>query len=222
MKHLLLIIFIAAVLITAGCTGEKQAPAVTPAQTLGVTPVQTPAGTLTQQTGYVTVPVTQTLMQPVTNKPDESLFQTYTNREFGFAIQIPRCWTATGNEVPTVASGKKYKIYFDDPTLTSSQYITVMSGSTGLSLDEWANVFLTQQKSDPTVNIIGQFTIQVDGNPAKKTVLTTGSGKDALESTIIMTVKGDNAYFMEFTSRKDHYPVYAEEADRMIGTFVFS
>jgi hypothetical protein len=209
MKNLLLIVFIAALLITAGCTGEKQNPVVTP----------------TQQIGYATVTVlvvTPTPATPLTGKADQGSYQTYKNNEFNFAIQIPKCWTATGGYVTTAGSGKTYKVVFDDPTFTSSQYITITSDAAGLPLQDWVNIFLKQQETDPSVGVAGQYPLQVDGTPAKKLVLTTGSGKDALESTIIMAIKGDSAYFMEFTSRKDHYPGYSQDADRMIETFKFT
>lgn len=224
MKNLLLIVLIVAVLITAGCTGEKQTPVVTPAQTPVVTPTRNPVVTPTPQIVYdtVTVLVTPTPVTSVTALSDQNSFQTYTNNEFRFAIQIPKCWTATGDYITTVGSGKKYKVIFNDPTLTSSQYITINSDATGLSLEDYANVFLTNQKTDPSVGVVGQYPIQLDDTPAKKIVLTKGTGEYALESTIIMTVKGDNAYFMEFTSRKDHYPRYSQESDSMIKTIKFT
>ena len=215
MKNLLLIVLIAAVLITAGCTGEKQNPVVTPTQN----PVVTPTPQVVYMT--VTVPVTPTPLPPQTSIADQGTYQTYNNKEFNFAIQIPKCWTATGDYV-TAAGVKKYKVIFDDPTLTSMQYITITPGSSGLSLEDWTNVFLTQVKTDSSVGIVGQYPLQLDGTPAKKLVLTTGSGEDAFESTIIMAVKGDNSYFMEFESRKGDYPRYSQDADSMIKTFNFT
>jgi hypothetical protein len=37
-----------------------------------------------------------------------------------------------------------------------------------------------------------------------------------------MTVKGDNQYFMEFSSRKEDYASYSKDADQMISTFRFT
>jgi hypothetical protein len=224
MKNLLLIVLIVAVLITAGCTGEKQNPVVTPTQNPVVSLTQKSVVTPTPQVVYVTVTVlvTPTSMPSQTVIADQGSWQTYKDREFNFAIQIPKSWTAAGEHVTTAGSVKKYKVIFDDPTLTSMQYITITPGSSGLSLEDWANIFLTQMKADSSVGTVDQYPLQVDGTPAKKLVFTTGSGKDALESTIIMTVKGDNSYFMEFTSRKYDYPRYSQDADRMIKTFKFA
>lgn len=217
MKNLLLIVLIVAVLITAGCTGEKQNSVVTPTQNPVVTP--------TPQIVYATVTVfvvTPTPTTPLTGIADQSSYQTYNNNEFNFAIQIPKCWTATGEYVTTAGSGKKYKVTFMDPAFTSSQYITITSDAAGLALQDWVNIFLKQQETDSSVGVVGQYPLQLDGTPAKKLVLTTGSGKDALESTIIMAIKGNNAYFMEFTSRKDQYPGYSQDTDSMIETFKFT
>lgn len=216
MKHFLLIVLIAAMLVTAGCTGEKQNSPVTPVQN----PVVTPS--LQAIPATITVLVSTTPEALLTTAVDQGLYQTYTNPDFGFAIRIPGCWTASGEYVTTPGQGKRYKVIFDDPTLTSMQYITITPDSAGLPLEDWVNVFLTQQKTDPSVGVVGQSQVQVDGIPAKKLVLTTGSGEDAIESTIIMTVKGNNAYFMEFTSRKFDYPVYSKDADTMISTIKFS
>ncbi len=216
MKNLLLVVFIAAMLVAAGCTGQKPDP--------GTAPVQNPIPTPSLQTVPVTstAPVSLTPTILLTTAADPGFSRTYTNPEFGFAIRIPECWTASGEYVTTAGQGKRYKVIFDDPALISMQYITITPDSAGLPLEDWVKVFLTQQKTDPSVGVVGQSEIQVDGIPAKKLVLTTGSGEDAIESTIIMTVKGNNAYFMEFTSRKFDYPVYSKEADTMISTIKFS
>jgi hypothetical protein len=232
MKNLLLIVLIGIMILFAGCTDEAQSPVATPARTPVVTTIQTHAVTtarstvvtptteIVSETGTVLVTPTTLLTTP-TGVSDQASWQTYTNQEFHFAIQIPKSWTATGESV-TTAGVKKYKVIFEDPSFTSSQYITITPNSAGLSLEDWANIFLTQVKSDSSKSLIGQEPLQLDGTPAKKVVLTLGSGKDTLESTIIMVIKGDNSYFMEFTSRKTDYPVYSESADRMIRTFTFS
>jgi hypothetical protein len=232
MKNLLFLVLIAAVLMTAGCTGDDQSAVVTPAQSHASTPVHTTVGapvrtsmsTPAPQTTYTTVTVPATPVPPtaVTGTSGQGSSQTYTNSEFGFAIQYPKSWTATGAYVTAPGSVKKYKVMFDDPTQTSLQYITVTPDSAGLSLEDWATIFLTQVKNDPTGGVVSQDPLQVDGAPAKKLVLTRGSGKDATESTIIMTVKGSNAYFMEFTSQKDDYPAYSGDAGRMIASFRFT
>jgi hypothetical protein len=231
MKNLLLIILIVTVLLAAGCTGEKQNPVAAPTQNPVVTPAQNPTVIHTRNTvvpptpqvvyATATVLVIPTAVPAQTGIPDQGSYQTYKDKEFNFAIQIPKSWTADGEYV-TAAGVKKYKVIFDDPTQTSSQYITITPGSTGLSPEDWVNVFLIQMKADPSVGIVGQYPLQLDGTPAKKLVLTTGSGNDVFESTIIMAVKGDNSYFMEFESRKDDYPGYSQDADRMISTFTFT
>jgi hypothetical protein len=77
-------------------------------------------------------------------------------------------------------------------------------------------------KTNPDVTVVGLYPLQLDGAPAKKLVLTNGVGEYAIESTIIMAVKGDNQYFMEFSSRKDDYASYSKDADRMINSFRFT
>jgi hypothetical protein len=220
MKNLILIVLIMAVLVAAGCTGEKQNPVNTPVQTPGVSLTRSPVTTPAQQVTYATATVLVTPTPARTVTTSQGLSRTYRDKQFNFAIQIPGCWTASGDYV-TVAGVKKYKVIFDDPTFTSMQYITITPDSTGLSLEDLTGVFLKQMNADSTVSVIGQYTLQVDGTPAKKLVLTTGSGTDAIESTIIMTVKGNNGYFMEFASRKSDYPAYSRDADSMISTFTF-
>jgi hypothetical protein len=220
MKNLLFIVLLVAVLITAGCTGGNQNPVVTPTpQIVYVTVLVTPIPTTAVPTA---LPTTGTVTETVTVTPDQSSYQTYTNNEFKFSIQHPKNWTASGEYVTTAGGGKKYKVIFDDPTFTSMQYVTITPDSAGLYLEDWANIFLKQVKSDPAVGVVGQYPLEIDGNVAKKLVLTNGVGNDATESTIIMTVKGNNAYFMEFTSRKDQYPSYSQDVDGMIKTFRFT
>jgi len=222
MKNLLLIVLLAAVLFTAGCTGGNKEPVVTP--TLNVIHVslsQTPAATTAPQTVYGTFTVTPVPTTPVTTVPEQGSSQTYTSSEFGFSIQFPKCWTASREDLSSEAFGKKYMIVLTDPTLSSKQDISITPGSSGLSLDHWANVFVSQVKNDPSVGVVGQYPMDLDGVPAKKTVLTYGSGSDATQSMIIMAIKGDNAYYMEFTSRRTDYPTYSEDADTMLKTFKF-
>jgi hypothetical protein len=222
MKNLLFIVLLVAVLITAGCTGGNQNPVGTPTpQIVYVTVLVTPIPTTTVPTALTTT-VTGTVSETVTVIPDQSSYQTYTNNEFKFSIQHPQSWTASGEYVTTAGGGKKYKVIFDDPTFTSMQDITITPDSAGLYLEDWANIFLKQVKSDPAVGVVGQYPLEIDGNVAKKLVLTNGAGNNATESTIIMTVKGNNAYFMEFTSRKDQYPGYSQDVDGMIKTFRFT
>ena len=212
MNHVLVIVLLAAVLMTAGCTGGNQNAAGTPAPaTVSVTGPATPVPATT------TVPAVT-----AAGIPDQGSSRTYTNNEFHFAIQYPEDWTASGGYVTTIGTDTKYKVVFDDPTLTSVQYITITPGTGGLPLQDWVNVFVKQLNTDPSVAVVGQYPMQLDGIPAKKLVVTTGSGQYELESTIIMAIKGDNAYFMEFESRKDTYPRYSVEADRIISTFTFT
>jgi hypothetical protein len=220
MKNLLVLVVLAAVLITAGCTGGNRNPAVTPAGQI-VTPAP-PAGTPTPPVVSLSVPVTPGPADTAADLAVPGSYQTYTNSEFRFAIQIPACWTASGDWVTTAGGGRKYKILFDDPTFTSMQYITITPGSSGLNLEDWDKIFLNQLKADPSVAVVGESPEQLDGVTAKKLDVTTGSGSDELESTIIMVIKGDNAYFMEFESRKADYPRFSLDADRIIKTLKFT
>jgi hypothetical protein len=225
MKHVLFIVLLAALLITAGCTGGNQNPVVTPnppavtpsPKTVSLTVPATPVPAVTTVPAVPAVPTAT-----ATSIPDQGSSKTYTNNEFHFAIQYPKTWTASGGYVTTIGTDTKYKVVFDDPTLTSVQYITITPGTGGLPLQDWVNVFLKQLKTDPSVGVVGQYPLELDGIPAKKLVVTTGSGQYELESTIIMAIKGDNAYFMEFESRKDTYPRYSVEADSIISTFKFT
>jgi hypothetical protein len=240
MKNLLLIVILGIALVTAGCTSENQNPVAPPATqhvsaTISQTPVATqtpqivsptisrnPAATSVPQIVSATVTATGMPLATATDIPLQGSLKTYTNNEFGFSIQYSGCWTASGEYVSTVGEGKKYVVIFDDPTFTSKQEISITPGSSGLSLDDWTGVFLTQIKTNPAVSVVSQDTTTLGGVPAKKIILTNGSGKDAIESTVIMAVKGNNAYFLEFTSRKDYYPVYSQDADSIIKTFTFT
>ena len=99
-----------------------------------------------------------------------------------------------------------YEVDFLDPSQKSRQYITIKPGSSGLPLDDWVNVFQNQVKTDPAVTVVGLYPLQVDGAPAKKLVLTNGVGEYAIESTIIMVVKGDNHTLWNFPHGKMTMP----------------
>lgn len=206
-KSLFFIVLLVTIIITAGCVDEKNSATVTPPQT--------------PKDVYLTVLVTPTPLSTATDVSATSIYQTYNNNEFNFAIQYPKSWTTTGNYVTGVSTGKKYKVIFSDPTSRSSQYIRITTDSSGISVDDWASVFLSQLNTEP-VQVIGQQSLQLDGISAKKLILTYGSGNDETESTIILAVKSDNAYFMEFTTRKDLYSMYSPDFDRMIETFKFT
>jgi|WetSurMetagenome_2_1015567.scaffolds.fasta_scaffold489320_1 hypothetical protein len=229
MRHFLVILLLAAAIITAGCTGGDQKPAATPApQTyrtvhVSLTPVvtATPAATASQ----VATPGSFVITSPVTtitDTPAQSGYQTYTNTEFKFTIQIPKSWTTEAQYATATGGGTMYEVDFVDPSQKSRQYITIKPGSSGLPLDDWANLFQNQVKNNPEVTVVSQSTIQLDGTRAQKLVLTNGVGEYAIGSTIIMVVKGDNQYFMEFSSRKNDYASYSKDADSMLGTFRFT
>ena len=106
MRNLLFILLLAAAIITAGCVGGDQKPAATPTpqavyKTVHVTltPVDTatPAATatpvVTSGTFVIASPVTT-----ITDTPAQSGYQTYTNKDFRFTIQVPKSWT-TGRTV---------------------------------------------------------------------------------------------------------------------------
>jgi hypothetical protein len=229
MRHLIFILFLLAAIITAGCVGGDQKPAATPTQVVyktvhvtltpvvnaTVTSIATPV--VTSSPFVIASPVTT-----ITDTPAQSGYQTYTNKDFNFTIQIPKSWTPEGQYVTALGGGTMYQVDLTDPSQKSRQYITIKPGSSGLPLDDWVNVFQNQVKTDPAVTVVGLYPLQVDGAPAKKLVLTNGVGEYAIESTIIMTVKGDNQYFMEFSSRKEDYASYSKDADQMISTFRFT
>jgi hypothetical protein len=229
MRNLLFILLLAAAIIAAGCVGGDQKPAATPTpqvyKTVHVTltPVDTatPAAAatpvVTSGTFVIASPVTT-----ITDTPAQSGYQTYTNKEFRFTIQVPKSWTPEGQYVTAVGTVKKYVVDFTDPAFKSKQDITITPNSAGLSLGDWANIFTNQVKTDPSVSVVSQSESQVDGVPAKKLVLIQGSGEYATESTIILVVKGDNAYLMEFMSRKNDYTGYSKDADSMINSFRFT
>ena len=229
MRNLLFILLLAAAITVAGCVGGDQKPAATPAppvyKTVHVTLTPTATATSASIATPVVTPGTFVIASPVTtitDTPAQSGYQTYTNKEFGFTIQIPKSWTPEGQYVTAVGGGNMYEVDFVDPSQKSRQYITIKPGSSGLPLDDWVNVFQNQVKTDPAVTVVGQYPLQVDGAPAKKLVLTNGVGEYAIQSTIIMVVKGDNQYFMEFSSRKEDYASYSQDADLMINSFRFT
>ena len=224
MRYLIFILFLIAAIITAGCVGGDQKPAGTPAPLTVPVTVRVTASPVVTSTPFVTAtPVaTATMVTTVTEIPVQVGYKTYTSKDFGFAIQYPESWTATGQYVTTIGTEKKYKVIFDDPSEKSSQDISITPGSPGLSVDDWAGVFQKQVLTNPSVSVVGVYPLQLDGVPAKKLVLASGSGTDATESTIILAVKGNNAYFMEFTSKKSDYAGFSQDAESMINTFRFT
>lgn len=230
MRYFIFIFLLLAAIITAGCVGGDQKPTATPTPQVVYTTVQvshmpvvtatpkvsaTPA--VTHATFVITSPVTT-----VADIPARSGYQTYTNKDYKFTIQHPSSWTVSGEDITAAGNVKKYLVIFTDPALKSKQEITITPDSTGLSLEEWAKIFATQLKNDPTVSVVSQDPVQVDGVPAKKVVYIYGTGENALEYMIILAVKGNNAYYMEFASRKTDYPAYAKDADSMISSFRFT
>lgn len=231
MKSFFILVLLAAVLVSAGCTGGDRSPAATPAPS-----VMTPARTVPAQTGTAaaTTPPVQTppAMQETgivpatpagtaTTASGGDSITTYANTEFGFALDIPRSWTTEGEWVDTAGSGKKYKIWFDEPTKSALQYVTITGGASGLRLDDFFNVNMKQFRADPDIAIGDLETLELDGTRAEKIVMTTGTGENALGSVVILTIKGDNAYFFEFTTRQNRFAAYQPEAEQVIGTLKF-
>ncbi|OPX62524.1 MULTISPECIES: PsbP-related protein [unclassified Methanoregula] len=230
MKNSLILILLIAVLLVAGCTGQNPSPA-TPA------PTAVPATHTIPPTARTTIPpaplVTETAQSTfiVTSVPAATATapsaaggpaKTYTNKEFGFAFDMPAGWTTEGEWV-TTAGGyeKKYKIYFDEPMKSALQYVTITGGASGLNLEDFYNIYMKQYQADPEVSIVSQESVQMDGTPAKKLVMIRGTGENALESIIIMTIKGNNAYFFEFTTRKGQFATYAPATEKVLDTIQF-
>jgi hypothetical protein len=186
-----------------------------------VTAAQSPATSPATVAADKTSPVATSPAPTPAPADGQGTLKTYTNAEYGFTIRIPESWTASG-ESSSLAGVTKYKVVFDDPSFTSSQYITVTPGANGLPLEDWARIFSSQVTADPSRRVVSQEAIQVDGAPAKKFVLVAGSGSNAFQSMVVMTVKGDKSYFMEFTSRENDYSWYSKDADEILGTFRFT
>jgi hypothetical protein len=229
MRHLIFILFLVAALVTAGCVGGDQKPAATPTPPVYKTVHVTLSPMVTATPTSIVTPVVtsspfviRSLVTTLTDAPSQSGYQTYTNNEFKFTIQIPKSWKPEGQYVTAVGTVKKYVVDFTDPAFKSKQDITITPNSAGLSLGDWANIFTNQVKTDPSVSVVSQSESQVDGVPAKKLVLIQGSGEFATESTIILVVNGENAYLMEFMSRKNDYAGYSQDADSMINSFRFT
>lgn len=230
MRHLLFIVFLMAAIITAGCVGGDQKPAATPTPQVVYTTVPVslaPVVTATQKVTAtpVATPATFVIASPVTTVTDIPVqrgYQTYTNKDYKFSIQHPASWTVSGEDITAAGNVKKYLVTFTDPSLKSKQEITITPDSSGLSLEEWAKIFVTHLKADSSISVVSQDPVQVDGVPAKKVVYIYGTGEYALEYTIILVVKDNNSFYMEFASRKNDYPEYSKEADSMISTFRFT
>jgi hypothetical protein len=230
MRQLIFIFILMAAIITAGCVGGDQKPAATPTPQVVYTtaPVSlAPVVTATPKvtTTPVATPATFVIASPVTTVTDlpvQQGFQTYTNKDYKFSIQHPATWTVSGEDITAAGNVKKYLVTFTDPALQSKQEITITPDSAGLSLEEWVKIFVTQLKNNPTISVVSQDPVQVDGVPAKKVVYIYGTGEYALEYMIILVVKDNNSYYMEFASRKNDYPEYSKEADRMLSTFRFT
>jgi len=226
MRQLIFIIILMAAIITAGCVGGDQKPAATPTPQAVYTTVvvsQAPVVTATQK--ITATPATFVIASPVTTVTDLPVqrgYQLYTNKDYKFSIQHPAAWTASGEDITAAGNVKKYLVTFTDPALQSKQEITITPESAGLSLEEWEKIFVTQLKADSSVSLVSQDPVQVDGVPAKKVVYIYGTGEYALEYMIILVVKENNSYYMEFASRKNDYPEYSKEADRVISTFRFT
>jgi hypothetical protein len=230
-NNFILVLLTAVLLATAGCTGGGQ-PSI-PSATAAVSTTHTlppavsttlpPAPPVTEtaravQTGFVVTAIPTTA---ATAAPAAGSTTTYTNRDFGFSLDIPRTWTTEGEWVTTAGSGKKYKIWFDEPTKSALQYVTITGGASGLRLDDYFNVNMKQFRADPDSTVTGTETLTLGGTRAEKIVMTTGTGENALGSIVILAIKGDNAYFFEFTSRLNRFDTYQQETAPIIDTLKF-
>lgn len=226
MKKLCILILLAAVLVSAGCTGGDQPPAATPAPSAaGVTsaiPSTAPPAPPVTGTAQSTFIVTSVPTGAATAAMAGGSTKTYTNTEFGFSLDIPQSWTTEGEWVDTAGGyEKKYKIWFDEPTKSALQYVTITGGASGLRLDDYFNVNMKQFRADPEVTIGDLETLELDGTRAEKIVMTTGTGENALGSVVVLTIRGDNAYFFEFTTRQNRFAAYEPEAGQVIGSLKF-
>jgi len=231
MKYVFLIL-LAGVLLTAGCTGGDQNPATAPATVAATHPVPAPARTTSPAalpattTGVPAEPAMETAAPSpsatAAGVPTDSSMQTYTNKEFGFAMQVPASWNASGAWITSATGGKKYKVTFTDANDENLQYVSISPGATGMNLNDYYNIYLKQFQSDPTVTVTSQDSLQLGGTPAKRIICTTKWSGGDLESTIVMAIRGDNAYFMEFTSKKDEFPAYSQQSDAIIRSFTFT
>src|SRR5512147_2672266 len=122
MDKIFLLLIVAGLLLATGCTGTS-AP-VTPAATTHTIP------TIARTTDPIAAPVTTATVPflTATTLPAPSItitgisvgsLKTYTSTEFGFSLRIPGRWIASGAWETTAASGKKYRITFEDPAIES-------------------------------------------------------------------------------------------------------
>jgi len=229
MKNSYILILLIAVLLAAGCTGQNQSPAA-PVPAAGITTLTIPptAGTtlppapLVTETARSTFIVTAIPTAAATAAPAGGSTKTYSNREYGFSLEIPQSWTTEGEWVNTAGGyEKKYKIYFDEPSKSALQYVTITGGASGLKLEDYYNIYLKQYQADPEISIVSQDSVEMDGTPAKKLVMIRGTGENALESILIMTIKGDNAYFFEFTTRTGQFATYLPATETVLDTLKF-
>lgn len=229
MKNVVILILLAAILLAAGCTGQNPSPA-TPApsavsttHTIPPTAITTlPPAPLVTETARSTFIVTAVPTAAATAAPAGGSTTTYSNREYGFSLEIPQSWTTEGEWVNTAGGyEKKYKIYFDEPTKSALQYVTITGGASGLKLEDFYNIYMKQYQADPEISIVSQESVQMDGTPAKKLVMIRGTGENALESIIIMTIRGDNAYFFEFTTRTGQFATYAPATETVLDSLQF-
>lgn len=230
MKIYCTLVLLIAVLLAAGCTGQNPLPA-TPAPTtvpathtvpptVRTTLPPAPPVTETAQATFIITSIPATTATAAASKGGPA--KTYSNKEFGFALDIPADWTTEGEWVNTAGGyEKKYKIYFDEPTKSALQYVTITGGASALRLEDYSNINMKQFQADPEVRITSQESVVLDSTPAKKIVMTTGTGENALGSIVILTIKGDNAYFFEFTTRKGQFATYFTATDRVLQTLKF-
>jgi hypothetical protein len=157
-----------------------------------------------------------------------SNFSTYENPLFGFRIQYPSDWTVDENITD--------EVHFRSPEETKediSMLILDFSEQLGIFLNPW---FITD-KSSPGAstneiielsketrigyNLIDKIQTTFEGNLAYKLVWTDFDPelRKQLKHMGIITMIGNNTYYMEYTAESSNYQLYLPIIDRMISSY---
>jgi hypothetical protein len=145
-------------------------------------------------------------------------FLLYENPTLGIKIQYPTDWKKggeNGNITFIAPIENNLGIYHDNVILTTKRL------SKNITLDEYAGIFTSQLKKNATDHqIIEENTTTIGGNTtAYKIAFTTKDGQHDLKVMVVLTIKDDRVYLIEYRSDTEAFSNNLATVQKMIDSF---
>jgi hypothetical protein len=147
-------------------------------------------------------------------------FLLYENPALGIKIQYPTDWEqkkAQTNGNITFISPLKSNLdtYRDNVIITTNRLLK------NTTLDAYADTFINELKKNSTdFKIVEENLITLTGNTtAYKIVFTTKDGQHDLKAMVVLAIKNDKVYIIEYNSEVKAYSNYLATVEKMIDSF---